>query len=56
MEPRLSIYGREKDEWDKLASWAITHDVTKFYLKNHKKNIIKKCIHTLEIFKQLSLI
>jgi len=27
MEPRLSIYGRDKDEWDKLANWAITHDV-----------------------------
>uniref|UniRef100_A0A914GU46 AMP deaminase n=1 Tax=Globodera rostochiensis TaxID=31243 RepID=A0A914GU46_GLORO len=27
MEPRLSIYGRAKDEWDKLARWAIGHDV-----------------------------
>ncbi|GMT32772.1 hypothetical protein PFISCL1PPCAC_24069, partial [Pristionchus fissidentatus] len=26
-EPRLSIYGRSKDEWDKLAHWAIHHDV-----------------------------
>ncbi|TKR80966.1 hypothetical protein L596_014929 [Steinernema carpocapsae] len=26
-EPRLSIYGRSKDEWDKLAKWAISHDV-----------------------------
>ncbi|KJH42830.1 putative AMP deaminase [Dictyocaulus viviparus] len=26
-EPRLSIYGRSKDEWDKLAAWAIEHDV-----------------------------
>ncbi|EYC15693.1 hypothetical protein Y032_0036g3301 [Ancylostoma ceylanicum] len=26
-EPRLSIYGRSKDEWDKLAKWALTHDV-----------------------------
>uniref|UniRef100_A0A915D7C7 AMP deaminase n=1 Tax=Ditylenchus dipsaci TaxID=166011 RepID=A0A915D7C7_9BILA len=26
-EPRLSIYGRSKDEWDKLAKWAIKHDV-----------------------------
>ncbi|KAI1723455.1 adenosine/AMP deaminase domain-containing protein [Ditylenchus destructor] len=26
-EPRISIYGRKKDEWDKLAKWAITHDV-----------------------------
>ncbi|EFO91352.1 hypothetical protein CRE_11753 [Caenorhabditis remanei] len=26
-EPRLSIYGRSKKEWDNLAKWAITHDV-----------------------------
>jgi adenosine deaminase len=26
-EPRLSIYGRKKDEWDKLAKWAISNDV-----------------------------
>jgi len=26
-EPRLSIYGRRKDEWDKLAKWAISNDV-----------------------------
>ncbi|CAI5440793.1 unnamed protein product [Caenorhabditis angaria] len=26
-EPRLSIYGRDKNEWDKLAKWAITNDV-----------------------------
>ena len=26
-EPRLSIYGRNKDEWDKLAKWALHHDV-----------------------------
>ena len=26
-EPRLSIYGRRKDEWDNLAKWAINHDV-----------------------------
>ncbi|PAV57211.1 hypothetical protein WR25_11452 [Diploscapter pachys] len=26
-EPRLSIYGRDKDEWDKLAGWALRHDV-----------------------------
>uniref|UniRef100_A0A914C3G8 AMP deaminase n=1 Tax=Acrobeloides nanus TaxID=290746 RepID=A0A914C3G8_9BILA len=26
-EPRLSIYGRTKDEWDNLAKWAITNDV-----------------------------
>lgn len=26
-EPRLSIYGRSKNEWDALAKWAIKHDV-----------------------------
>ncbi|MFH4980217.1 hypothetical protein AB6A40_006926 [Gnathostoma spinigerum] len=26
-EPRLSIYGRNKNEWDDLAQWAISHDV-----------------------------
>ena len=26
-EYRLSIYGRSKDEWDKLAKWAIAHHV-----------------------------
>lgn len=26
-EPRLSIYGRSKNEWDNLAKWALTHDV-----------------------------
>ncbi|KAI6231693.1 AMP deaminase [Aphelenchoides besseyi] len=26
-EPRLSIYGRNKDEWDTLAKWAINNDV-----------------------------
>ncbi len=26
-EFRLSIYGRKRDEWDKLAKWAIKHDV-----------------------------
>ncbi|CAL8111590.1 unnamed protein product [Orchesella dallaii] len=26
-ELRLSIYGRSRDEWDKLAQWAITHNV-----------------------------
>ncbi|CAI4225945.1 unnamed protein product [Auanema sp. JU1783] len=26
-EPRLSIYGRSKDEWDKLAGWALNNDV-----------------------------
>jgi hypothetical protein len=23
----MSIYGKAKDEWDKLAKWAIGHDV-----------------------------
>ncbi len=26
-ELRISIYGRSKDEWDKLAKWAIDNDV-----------------------------
>ena len=26
-EYRLSIYGRSRDEWDKLAKWAVTHKV-----------------------------
>ncbi|KAB5536702.1 hypothetical protein PHYPO_G00110500 [Pangasianodon hypophthalmus] len=26
-ELRLSIYGRSRDEWDKLAEWAVTHSV-----------------------------
>ncbi|XP_067017602.1 AMP deaminase 2-like isoform X2 [Acropora muricata] len=26
-EPRLSIYGRSKIEWDKLASWAVSNNV-----------------------------
>lgn len=26
-EPRLSIYGRSRSEWAKLAKWAISHDV-----------------------------
>jgi len=24
-EPRISIYGRSKDEWDKMATWAVDH-------------------------------
>ncbi|XP_058497831.1 AMP deaminase 2 isoform X1 [Solea solea] len=27
VELRLSIYGRSRDEWDKLATWAVTHQV-----------------------------
>jgi AMP deaminase len=26
-ELRISVYGRKKDEWDKLAKWALNHDV-----------------------------
>lgn len=26
-ELRLSIYGRSRDEWDKLAQWAVRHSV-----------------------------
>ena len=26
-ELRLSIYGRSRDEWDKLARWAVNHRV-----------------------------
>lgn len=26
-EPRLSIYGKTADEWDKLAKWAVTYNV-----------------------------
>nr|XP_057910212.1 AMP deaminase 2 isoform X2 [Doryrhamphus excisus] len=26
-ELRLSVYGRSRDEWDKLAKWAVTHRV-----------------------------
>ena len=26
-ELRLSIYGRKIEEWDRLAKWAITHNV-----------------------------
>ncbi len=26
-EFRLSIYGRSRDEWDKLAKWALEYDV-----------------------------
>lgn len=27
VELRLSIYGRSRDEWDKLAKWAVKHQV-----------------------------
>uniref|UniRef100_A0A7N6BFN0 AMP deaminase n=1 Tax=Anabas testudineus TaxID=64144 RepID=A0A7N6BFN0_ANATE len=27
VELRLSIYGRSRDEWDKLATWAVKHQV-----------------------------
>ena len=26
-ELRISIYGRSKDEWDKLAKWAIDNEI-----------------------------
>ena len=26
-EPRLSIYGRSRKEWDKLAQWAVNHSM-----------------------------
>lgn len=26
-ELRISVYGRSIDEWDKLATWAVTHKV-----------------------------
>jgi AMP deaminase len=27
LEPRLSIYGRSANEWDKLAEWAVNNNV-----------------------------
>ena len=27
LEPRISIYGRNMEEWDKLASWAVSNQV-----------------------------
>lgn len=26
-EPRISIYGRSRDEWDKLSTWAVENKV-----------------------------
>ncbi|GFS38292.1 AMP deaminase 2 [Nephila pilipes] len=26
-EPRLSIYGRQKNEWDRLAQWTVSHNM-----------------------------
>ena len=26
-EPRISIYGRSRDEWDKLAKWAVENNM-----------------------------
>lgn len=26
-EPRLSIYGRKMEEWDRLADWAVKHNM-----------------------------
>jgi AMP deaminase len=25
IEPRLSVYGKSPDEWDKLATWCVTN-------------------------------
>jgi len=33
VELRISIYGRSKDEWDKLAKWATMHDVYSYNLR-----------------------
>ncbi len=32
-ELRLSIYGRSKDEWDKLAKWATMHKVHSYNVR-----------------------
>lgn len=32
-ELRISVYGRKKDEWDKLAKWAVTHDVASYNVR-----------------------
>ena len=26
-EPRISVYGRSPDEWDKLAAWAVDNEL-----------------------------
>ena len=26
-ELRISIYGRSRDEWDKLSEWAVNHNM-----------------------------
>lgn len=26
-EPRISIYGRSHDEWDKLSNWVVENDL-----------------------------
>jgi len=33
VELRISIYGRSRDEWDKLAKWAIKHKVYSYNLR-----------------------
>ncbi|XP_057301542.1 AMP deaminase 2-like isoform X2 [Hydractinia symbiolongicarpus] len=32
-ELRISIYGRKMDEWDKLAKWAVDHDVSSYNVR-----------------------
>lgn len=32
-ELRISIYGRNKDEWSKLAKWVITHDISSYNVR-----------------------
>ncbi|XP_047130128.1 AMP deaminase 2 isoform X1 [Hydra vulgaris] len=32
-ELRLSIYGRDKNEWDKLGKWAVVHDVASYNVR-----------------------
>ena len=33
VELRVSIYGRSKDEWDKLAKWATMHNVYSYNVR-----------------------
>ena len=32
-ELRISIYGRSADEWDRLANWAVKHDVYSYNIR-----------------------
>ncbi|XP_046852479.1 AMP deaminase 2-like isoform X2 [Xenia sp. Carnegie-2017] len=58
-ELRISIYGRSKDEWDKLAKWAIDNDVysnnlrwliqiPRLYDVYRSKNLVKNFEEILE--------